>query len=151
MSKLKSPRSLALMAGLLLAAGLAAAQGYPAKPLNLMVPYPAGGPSDAIARIFNNQLGKELGQQVLVENLGGVSGALAAQKVLASEGYKEASIRGITPASDPDANSLGGERDAAIMIANAENHGTVINSLGTPANEKATEGLGKGDVSELKD
>ena len=47
-----------------------------------MVPYPAGGPSDAIARIFNQQLGKELGQQVLVENLGGVSGALAAQKVL---------------------------------------------------------------------
>ena len=54
-----------------------------------MVPYPAGGPSDAIARIFNVPLGKELGQQVLVENLGGVSGALAAQKVLAApaDGY----------------------------------------------------------------
>ena len=49
-----------------------------------MVPYPAGGPSDAIARIFTVPLGKELGQQVLVENLGGVSGALAAQKVLAA-------------------------------------------------------------------
>jgi tripartite-type tricarboxylate transporter receptor subunit TctC len=60
------------------------AQGYPSKPVNLMVPYPAGGPSDAIARIFNTTLGKELGQQVLVENLGGVSGALAAQKVLAA-------------------------------------------------------------------
>jgi tripartite-type tricarboxylate transporter receptor subunit TctC len=60
------------------------AQAYPTKPVNLMVPYPAGGPSDAIARIFNNALGKELGQQVLVENLGGVSGALAAQKVLAA-------------------------------------------------------------------
>ena len=70
-------------------AGAAVAQSYPAKPVNLMVPYPAGGPSDAIARIFNNQLGKELGQQVLVENLGGVSGALAAQKVLAAppDGY----------------------------------------------------------------
>ena len=54
------------------------------KPVNLMVPYPAGGPSDAIARIFNNPLGKELGQQVLVENLGGVAGALAAQKVLSA-------------------------------------------------------------------
>ena len=65
------------------------AQSYPSKPVNLMVPYPAGGPSDAIARIFNNQLGKELGQQVLVENLGGVSGAMAAQKVLAApaDGY----------------------------------------------------------------
>ncbi len=86
---MKFQRSLALMAGLLLSASAAVAQNWPAKPVNLMVPYPAGGPSDAIARIFNNQLGKELGQQVLVENLGGVSGAMAAQKVLAApaDGY----------------------------------------------------------------
>lgn len=80
----KFPRSLTLMAALLLSAGTVFAQAWPAKPVNLMVPYPAGGPSDAIARIFFNPLGKELGQQVLVENLGGVSGALAAQKVLAA-------------------------------------------------------------------
>ena len=82
-------RTLAVSAGLLFSAGVALAQGYPAKPVNLMVPYPAGGPSDAIARIFNSALGKELGQQVLVENLGGVSGALAAQKVLTApaDGY----------------------------------------------------------------
>ncbi len=80
----KLVRSLALAAGLLLGAGAASAQAWPAKPVNLMVPYPAGGPSDAIARIFFNPLGKELGQQVLVENLGGVSGAMAAQKVLAA-------------------------------------------------------------------
>ncbi|MBP7914520.1 MAG: tripartite tricarboxylate transporter substrate binding protein [Vitreoscilla sp.] len=82
-------RPLALTLGLLLAAGAALAQTYPAKTVNLMVPYPAGGPSDAIARIFSTPLGKEMGQQVLVENLGGVSGALAAQKVLAApaDGY----------------------------------------------------------------
>ena len=77
-------RSLSLAAVLAMAAAAALAQTYPQKPVNLMVPYPAGGPSDAIARIFNAPLGKELGQQVLVENLGGVSGALAAQKVLAA-------------------------------------------------------------------
>ena len=77
-------RSLTLMAGIVLATGAAIAQSGSTKPINLMVPYPAGGPSDAIARIFFNPLGKELGQQVLVENLGGVSGALAAQKVLAA-------------------------------------------------------------------
>lgn len=75
-------RRLALIAGLLLAAGASLAQTFPVKQVNLMVPYPAGGPSDAIARIMNTPLGKELGQQVIVENLGGVSGALAAQKVL---------------------------------------------------------------------
>ena len=85
----KFHRSISLMTGLLLSAGAALAQTWPTKPVNLMVPYPAGGPSDAIARIFFNPLGKELGQQVLVENLGGVSGALAAQKVLAApaDGY----------------------------------------------------------------
>ena len=78
-----------LVAGLTFAAGAAFAQTYPNKAVNLMVPYPAGGPSDAIARILNAPLGKELGQQVLVENLGGVGGALAAQKVLGApaDGY----------------------------------------------------------------
>ncbi|KQX87698.1 tripartite tricarboxylate transporter substrate binding protein [Variovorax sp. Root473] len=80
-----------LACGLTLAAGpaVAAADSFPAKPVNLMVPYPAGGPSDATARIFTVPLGKALGQQVVVENLGGVSGAMAAQKVLAApaDGY----------------------------------------------------------------
>jgi len=89
MPKLDLFRTLALSASLLLGTTAAVAQTYPVRPVNLMVPYPAGGPSDAIARIFNTPLGKELGQQVLVENLGGVSGALAAQKVLAApaDGY----------------------------------------------------------------
>jgi tripartite-type tricarboxylate transporter receptor subunit TctC len=80
MTSSKVLRSLAVAAGMFVAAGAALAQA--GKPVNLMVPYPAGGPSDAIARIFNQPLGKELNHQVLVENLGGVSGALAAQKVL---------------------------------------------------------------------
>lgn len=81
-------RSMAALLGLLAATSVLA-QTYPSKPLNLVVPYPAGGPSDAIARIFNTALGKELGQTVLVENVGGVSGALAAQKVLSApaDGY----------------------------------------------------------------
>jgi tripartite-type tricarboxylate transporter receptor subunit TctC len=85
----KFQRSLTMLAGLLLSASAATAQTWPTKQVNLMVPYPAGGPSDAIARIFFNPLGKELGQQVVVENVGGVSGALGAQKVLAApaDGY----------------------------------------------------------------
>lgn len=80
-----------LACGLLAATGATALaqQPYPAKPVSLMVPYPAGGPSDAAARIFTVPLGQALGQQVIVENLGGVSGALAAQKVLSApaDGY----------------------------------------------------------------
>ena len=72
-----------------LAASVALAQTFPAKQVNLMVPYPAGGLSDTIARMVNNPLSKQLGQPVLVENLGGVSGAIGAQKVLSanSDGY----------------------------------------------------------------
>ena len=73
--------------GLLAAAGLigsAAAQGFPNRTVSVMVPYPAGGLSDAIARIVERPLAKALGQQIIVENLGGVSGALGAQKVLAA-------------------------------------------------------------------
>jgi hypothetical protein len=77
------------------------------------------------------------------------SGDEAAQKVLAEHDYKGASIRGVTPASDPDPNSLGGERDASIMIHNAENPAAGFDPLGTEANRKATEELGKADIEEL--
>ncbi len=87
---------------------------------------------------------------VQVKYVDAESGDEAAQKVLAGHGYKGASIRGVTPASDPDANSLGGERDAAIMIHNAENPGGGANVWpGTEANRKAVEGLGKADIKEL--
>ena len=66
--------------------GAAHAQTYPAKPVSLVVPYPAGGLSDVIARSVNTTLGKRLGQPVMVENLGGASGSIAAQKVLNSPG-----------------------------------------------------------------
>jgi tripartite-type tricarboxylate transporter receptor subunit TctC len=58
------------------------AQSFPSKPVTLMVPYPAGGLSDTIARVINAPLGTKLGQTTLVENLGGASGSIAGQKVL---------------------------------------------------------------------
>ena len=72
----------ALLACMLLAAGTAAAQTAASRPLSLIVPYPVGGLSDAVARVVERPLGKALGQMVLVENIGGVGGAIAAQKVL---------------------------------------------------------------------
>ena len=76
-------RYAALLGGFLLA-GAACAQTYPSKPVTLMVPYPAGGLSDVIARTVNTTLAKNMGQPVLVENLGGASGAIGAQKVLSA-------------------------------------------------------------------
>jgi tripartite-type tricarboxylate transporter receptor subunit TctC len=70
-------------------ANTAQAQTFPTKPVTLLVPYPVGGLSDVIARKVNVPLGKALGQPVIVDNLGGASGSIAAQKALSapSDGY----------------------------------------------------------------
>ncbi len=57
-----------------LTAGAASAQNYPAKPINMIVPFAPGGASDIVARIISPLLSKELGQQIVVDNRGGASG-----------------------------------------------------------------------------
>lgn len=64
------------------AMGQPAQLGFPSHSISLMVPYPAGSASDLTARSLHELIGKALGTQVIVENLGGAGGALAASKVL---------------------------------------------------------------------
>ncbi|MDQ3446770.1 MAG: tripartite tricarboxylate transporter substrate binding protein BugD, partial [Pseudomonadota bacterium] len=54
---------------LLTAAGLVAAQGYPNKPVTIVVPFTAGGPTDTVARSLGQAMAKPLGQSVVVENV----------------------------------------------------------------------------------
>lgn len=80
-----SPSCTRRQLGALVASVFAAdVQAQPAsnRPLTLMVPYPAGGLSDVLARIVSPALSRQLKKTVIVDNLGGVSGAIAAQKVL---------------------------------------------------------------------
>ncbi len=79
---MKFTRRTALLLSSLCLTGAALAQTYPSKPVTLLVPYPPGGVSDVIARKVNVPLQKALNQTVLVDNLGGASGSIAAQKVL---------------------------------------------------------------------
>jgi tripartite-type tricarboxylate transporter receptor subunit TctC len=58
----------------LLFAGDARSQGYPNKPVRMLVPFAAGGPTDVIARIVGQKLSESLGQQFVVENVGGAGG-----------------------------------------------------------------------------
>ena len=60
----------------------AQASAYPAGTVSLMVPYPAGGPSDTAARILAGPIGDALGTHVVVENVGGATGTIAAARVL---------------------------------------------------------------------
>ena len=62
-----------------------AADDYPTGHITMMVPYPAGGPSDSIARALNGPIGENLGTQVIVENAGGATGSIAANRVLGAE------------------------------------------------------------------
>jgi tripartite-type tricarboxylate transporter receptor subunit TctC len=77
--------------GLLCSAAMlqASAQTFPSKAVNLVVPYPAGGPSDFVARQLQPELNRLLGQPVIIENVGGVGGAIGIQKVLnaPADGY----------------------------------------------------------------
>lgn len=68
---------------------LAAAQDYPARPITLVVAYPAGGIADLIARLTGPELAERLGRNVIIENVGGASGTIGAGKVVAArpDGY----------------------------------------------------------------
>ena len=72
------PAALALAA---LAAPGAAAQGFPSKPVTLIVPFAAGGPSDVIGRLLADHMGRTLGQQVIVENVAGAGGTAGAARL----------------------------------------------------------------------
>ncbi|MFD2262124.1 tripartite tricarboxylate transporter substrate-binding protein [Lacibacterium aquatile] len=72
-----------------LLAGTALAQDYPTKPVTVVVPFAAGGPTDTVARLVAQSMSKTLGQQVLIENVGGAGGTLGAARVAKSpnDGY----------------------------------------------------------------
>jgi tripartite-type tricarboxylate transporter receptor subunit TctC len=62
-------------------AASALAQGYPAKPIQMVVPFTAGGPTDTVARSLALAMSKHLGQSVVVENVGGAGGTVGAARV----------------------------------------------------------------------
>src|SRR5690606_29357105 len=70
-------------------AGWAAADTYPRSPVNLVAPCPAGGPTDALARVLADRLTKEWGQPVTVDNRPGGGGLIGAQAIerAAPDGY----------------------------------------------------------------
>ena len=75
-----------LLAAMALAiATTAAAQDYPSRPVRIVVPYAAGGPSDTGTRLAAEPLGRELGQPIVIENRGGGGGLNATEAYVKSE------------------------------------------------------------------
>lgn len=73
-----------------LALPVANAQPYPNRPIKVVVPFPAGGPTDGMARIISDRLGQVLGQSIVIENRGGGAGGSVGAKFVATsdpDGY----------------------------------------------------------------
>jgi tripartite-type tricarboxylate transporter receptor subunit TctC len=85
------PIAAALIAACLAATTIspALAQAYPTRPITVVVPFPAGGPSDVIARIVAENMSKRLGQQMIIENIGGAGGTIGSARVATAtpDGY----------------------------------------------------------------
>ena len=75
--KLSQFRWLAALGGWLLLSGAALAQAYPIKPVTLIVPWPAGGPTDIVLRSIADAAAKHLGQPIIIDNKGGGGGTVA--------------------------------------------------------------------------
>lgn len=86
---LMNRRTLLAASAATLLAGRASAQAWPAKPITIIVPFAAGGPTDLMARIVGERMAKELGQQFIVDNTTGAAGTIAVGKAVraAPDGY----------------------------------------------------------------
>ncbi len=78
-----------LLAACSLASGAASAQTYPDRPVTMIVAFPPGGADDATARMIQDAMQKALGQPIVIENIGGAGGMIAAAKAAhsAPDGY----------------------------------------------------------------
>jgi tripartite-type tricarboxylate transporter receptor subunit TctC len=75
--------------GLVVGIGSAGAQSYPSRPITMIAPFPAGGPSDALARILSEPMRAALGQPVVIENVAGAGGNIGVGRLARSapDGY----------------------------------------------------------------
>ncbi|MDP9787250.1 tripartite tricarboxylate transporter substrate-binding protein [Agrobacterium tumefaciens] len=85
MKILKTVTGLAAAAAVSLFALSASAQNYPERNITMVVPFAAGGPTDTVARLVAESMSKDLGQQIIVENVGGAGGTLGAGRVASSD------------------------------------------------------------------
>jgi tripartite-type tricarboxylate transporter receptor subunit TctC len=118
---------------LLLVASTALAQPYPSKPIRVTVAFPPGGPVDIIARLMGPKLGDLLGQSVVVENVVGAGGNVAAVRVAkaAPDGYTvlaHSSAYAVNPTLIPNAGYDGDKDFIALAIVASQPNLIVVHA-----------------------
>jgi len=127
----------ALAAAAALAVTGALAQGYPVRPIKLVVPFGAGGSTDAMARLVGQKMGEALGQSVVIENRPGAGGAIASDLVAKApaDGYTllmaTTSTHAILPVASPRLPYDAARDFVPVgLVARAPNVLVVSNTLG---------------------
>jgi tripartite-type tricarboxylate transporter receptor subunit TctC len=126
-----------LLAWVLFTAANALAQPYPSKPIRVAVAFPPGGPVDIIARLMGPKLGELLGQSIVVENVVGAGGNVAAVRVAkaASDGYTvlaHSSAYAVNPTLIPNAG-YDGEKDFIPLAIVASQPNLIVVHADFPA------------------
>lgn len=114
------------------------AQTYPTKPISLIVPFAAGGPSDVIARLVGDHMGRTLGQQIIIENVAGAGGTLGARRLASADpdGYTLL-IHHLALAAAPSLYSLTYDTKTAFAPIGLVNTGPMViaGKLGLPVTD----------------
>ena len=124
MPPFKTGRRSALMGACaaLISGGVRAQEAYPARPIRMIIPFPAGGPTDVYARLYAERLGRELGQPVVTENRGGaLPNELLKLADLISEcdGLHLQGIMGVAPLAGDDEMAFSRLQEFADQIQSA--------------------------------
>jgi tripartite-type tricarboxylate transporter receptor subunit TctC len=129
------------IAGLALA-GMAQAQAYPSKPVRLVVPFPAGGATDVLARVISQKAAERLGQPIVVDNRPGAGGAIGSDFVAkaAPDGYTLLIATGSTHSIGPIVNAripYDVERDFVPIALVADTASALVVPATLPVNNLA--------------
>jgi hypothetical protein len=132
--------------------------GYPSRPMNVVVPFPAGGPSDVVARVVAEHMGSILGQSMVIENVGGAGGTIGSARVAAAppDGYTllatgsaaaTSLLRLVPPPTEMDFTTLMPQKCRQVLgvVLNCSESRSDARKVRCPPKQQASDGVRASD------
>jgi tripartite-type tricarboxylate transporter receptor subunit TctC len=101
-------------------AGAARAQDCPNRSITVIVPFPAGGPSDVVARIVTDQMSKTLGESMVIENVGGAGGVIGSGRVATATADGYTLLASSMGSHIPHTSNRTGPEHRSLLVLNFE-------------------------------